>query len=238
MANSASAFQSGFASGATLAQLQASVPLGFAAPTFSTVENQLTNPKYYEWNLEVQQSHRQELHGVPQLRGQSRRRRNQPGSPRERAIPPAGFQGLPTTAPDPRFGEIRELNSNGYSYYDGLVASFKWHLGHQFSGQFNYNWGHALDTCSNGCLEPFNALTRREHPQPAESRSALSALNYGDSDYDTRHTVSANYRLHRAQPFHEQDDELRARRLDPGRNHPVPLRLSVQPSSTAVSAAR
>ena len=56
VANSAAAFQKGFASGATLAQLQASVPLGFSAPNFNTIANELYNPKYYEWNVEVQQA--------------------------------------------------------------------------------------------------------------------------------------------------------------------------------------
>jgi len=191
VANSAAAFHSGFANGATLAQLQASVPLGFAAPTFSTVEDQLLNPKYYEWNLEVQQTLGKNFmgslnyvgnHGVDEI--------NQ--SPLVNAYSAKGFQGVPTTVPDPRFGEVRELNSIGYSYYDGLVASLRWHLGHQFSGQFNFNWGHALDTCSNSCLEPFNALTAvsvRNQLNPL----ALNGVNYSNADYDTRHTVSSNY---------------------------------------------
>jgi len=191
VANSANAFHSGFAGGATLAQLQASVPLGFTAPTFSTVENQLLNPKYYEWNLEVQQTAGKYLmlslnyvgnHGHDEI--------NQ--NPLMNAYDAKGFQGVPTTAPDPRFGEVRELNSLGYSYYDGLVASVRWHLGHQFSGQFNFDWGHALDTCSNSCLEPFNALSSvsvRNQLNPL----GVNIVNYGDADYDTRHTVNSNY---------------------------------------------
>jgi hypothetical protein len=191
VANSNAAFRSGYASGATLAQLQSSVPLGFAAPTFSTVENKLLNPKYYEWNLEVQQTLTANFmlslnyvgnHGVDEI--------NQ--NPLINGYSPAGFQGMPTTAPDPRFGQVRELVSNGYSYYDGLVASFKWHLGHQFTGQFNFDYGHALDTCSNSCLEPFNAITAvsvRNQLSPV----GLSFPNYGAADYDTRHNVNSNF---------------------------------------------
>jgi hypothetical protein len=76
--------------------------------------------------------------------------------------------------------------------YDGLVASFKWHIGSQFHGQFNYNWGHALDTCSNSCLEPFNALTAvsvRNQLSPV----SLSSVNYGKAAYDVRHTVNTNH---------------------------------------------
>ena len=191
VANSAKAFQSGFASGATLAQLKASVPLGFAAPYFSTVENTLKNPKYYEWNLEVQQTlGKSYMVSLNYVGNHGHDEINQ--NPLINAYSTSGFLGLPTTAPDSRFGEIRELNSAGYSYYDGLVASLKWHIGKQFSGQFNYNWGHALDTCSNSCLEPFNALTAvsvRNQLSPV----SLSAVNYGNADYDTRHTVSSNY---------------------------------------------
>ena len=188
--NSANAFHNGFANGATLAQLQASVPLGFAAPTFSTVENKMINPKYYEWNFELQQTVSKYLmvslnyvgnHGHDEV--------NQ--NPLMNAYS-KNFLGMPTTAPDPRFGQVRELNNTGYSYYDGLVTSLRWHLGHQFSGQFNFNWGHALDVCSNSCLEPYsasNVVSVRNQLSPL----GLSAVNYGPADYDTRHTVSSNY---------------------------------------------
>jgi hypothetical protein len=113
-------------------------------------------------------------------------------NPLMNAYSAAGFQGVPTTAPDSRFGQIRQLDNTGYSYFDGLVASFKMHLGHRFSGAINYDWGHALDTCSNACLEPFGAITN------VSVRNQLSPLgqhgvNYGAADYDTRHSLNANY---------------------------------------------
>jgi hypothetical protein len=177
--------------GATLAQLQASVPLGFAPPTFSTVANKMLNPKYYEWNLEVQQTvGKNYMVSLNYVGNHGHDEVSQ--NPLMNAYDAKGFLGLPTAAPDPRFGQIRELNNIGYSYYDGLVTSFKWHIGHQFSGQFNYNWGHALDTCSNSCLEPFvasNNVSVRNQLSPL----GLRGVNYGDADYDTRHTVSSNY---------------------------------------------
>ena len=190
VANSAAAFQSGFASGATLAQLQASVPLGFARPSFNTVANELLNPKYYEWNVEVQQSIAKNYmlslnyvgnHGVDET--------NQ--TLFANAYDAKGFAGLPTTAPDSRFAEIRELNNTGFSYYDGLVTSFKARISTNLSGQFAYTWGHSLDTLSNGALEPFNALTAvslRYQVNPLD----LKSLNYGNADYDTRRTMSGN----------------------------------------------
>ncbi|HEY2014303.1 MAG TPA: hypothetical protein VGH38_12425, partial [Bryobacteraceae bacterium] len=190
VSNSASAFFNGFASGATLAQLKAGVP-GFSAPNFNTIANKFYNPKYYEWNFEVQQAFGKNFlaslnyvgnHGWQELNE----------SLFLNAFAPAGFAGLPASAPDPRFGEIRELNNQGFSNYEGLVASFQWRMGSQFSGRFNYTWGHALDTCSNECLEPFNALTAPSIRYQIDPTS-LRALNYSNADYDVRHTISTNY---------------------------------------------
>jgi hypothetical protein len=189
VANSASAFQSGFSSGATLAQLQAAVP-GFSKPNFNTVENELLNPKFLEWNFEVQQSLSNKFmlslnyvgnHGYD-LTNQNLL---------SNAASSKNFAGLPATAPDPRFGEVRELTNNGWSNYDGLVTSFRWRMSSNFTGGFSYTWSHALDTCSNECLEPFNALTAvslRYQINPTNQ-----ALNYSNADYDTRHSVNANY---------------------------------------------
>lgn len=190
VANSAHAFQSGFANGATLAQLQAQVP-GFNAPNFNTVAKELYNPKYLEWNFEVQQGFGTKYllsvnyvgnHGYDEI--------NQTLFANQFSA--KGFQGLPTSAPDSRFSEIRELNNAGWSNYDGLVTSFKWRMGSQFAGQFSYTWSHSLDTCSNSCLEPFNFLTApslRYQVSPA----GPGALNYSNADYDVRHSLSANY---------------------------------------------
>ncbi|MBV9507034.1 MAG: hypothetical protein JO323_18740, partial [Acidobacteriia bacterium] len=106
----------------------------------------------------------------------------------------AGFTmpGLPTSVPDARFGEIRELNNANWSNYDGLVTSFRWRMGTQFTGQFSYTWSHALDTCSNECLEPFQdtaaVVGERYQDNPLGAK-----FNYSNSDYDTRHSVSARY---------------------------------------------
>jgi hypothetical protein len=189
-AASNAALRSGFAGGATLAQLGNSVP-GFSAPNYNTVANELYNPKVYEWNLELQQSFTNNIvlslnyvgnHGYQEI--------NQSLFPNQYA--PSGFGGLSTTAPDPRFGQIRELNNTGWSNYNGFVTSLRWRVTSNFSGSFSYTWGHALDTCSNACLEPFNFLTAVSLRYQVSPQS-LRALNYGNADYDTRHSINANY---------------------------------------------
>jgi hypothetical protein len=191
VANSNTALRQGFASGATLNQLQAQVPL-FQVPNFFTSAGHSYSPKYYEWNVEVQRELRGKYalsvnyvgnhgvdEGVQQVSGNG--------------FSTAGFAGLPSSAPDLRFGQIIEFYNQGWSNYDGLVTSFKWRMNARFSGQFSYTWSHALDTCSNDCVpEAFNqgsAPSYRFQFNPLSLRS----LNYSNADYDVRHSVNANY---------------------------------------------
>jgi len=190
VANSYNAFAGGFASGATVGQLMAAVP-GFANPNFNTIANKLYNPKYYEWNFEVQQAFSNKyLLSLNYVGNKGYNEANQ--TLLANAYSPTGVAGLPAAAPDARFGQVRELNSNGFSNYNGLVTSFRWRAASSFSGLFSYTWSHALDTCSNACLQPYNNLTAtslRYQISPVDLRS----LNYGSADYDVRHSLSANY---------------------------------------------
>jgi len=192
VANSNAALQSGFANGANLAQLQSQVS-GFAKPNFNTIANEIYNPKFYEWNVEVQQAIANNyMLSVNYVGNHGWDIFNERVWPN--AYTTAGFTmpGLPTSAPDSRFGEIRELNNANWSNYDGLVASFRWRMGSGFTGQFAYTWSHALDTCSNECLEPFQdtaaVIGERYQDNPLGPK-----LNYSNADYDSRHGVSARY---------------------------------------------
>jgi hypothetical protein len=184
-----SAFQSGFASGATLA----SVGSPF---NYYTMGNKLNNPKFAEWNVEVQQ----------QLGNKYSVGLNYVGNhgydiisinPWLNAYCSACTGGqtfggqLGGTPTDSRFGEIVDLGNNGYSNYDGLTASFKVRPIHGFSGQFNYTWSHDLDTCSNNCIEPFvaNSIASIRY----QVSPLLPGQAYGNSDYDVRHNFNLNY---------------------------------------------
>ena len=195
------AFQAGFANGATLADLQAATPL-FTPPTFNDIGRKLLNPKFLEWNFEVQQ----------QLGSKSSLSVNYVGNhgfdimtdnPFDNAFCNATgvsrgcsdatpFGGVITpTQPDQRFAQVRTLTNAGWSNYAGVTASFKYRATKSFQGQFNYTWSHALDTCSNNCLLPFSASTVtsiRYQVSPT-----LPGTAYGNSDYDVRHNFTANY---------------------------------------------
>jgi hypothetical protein len=207
-------FQSQFASGLTFANL------GGPGPNYFATENKLLNPKFAEWNLEIQRqlgsrysvginyagNHGYDLMMVNTfLNAYCKAYVADPVGPFDPTspnFPPAPgrqqgcqpgqtFGGLGTTATDQRFSEISSLNNNGYSTYHGVTASFKMKPTRGFSGQANYTYSHGLDTCSNNCLEPFVANTLVSLRYQASP--SLPGTSYGNSDYDVRHNFNLNY---------------------------------------------
>ena len=194
-ANSAAGFKQGFANGATLAQLKASVP-GFTSPTFSDINSQLLNPNFLEWNFQVEQQLAKDYsvsvnyvgnHGFDVMTADA-----WSNAYCRKNCPFVGVGGgLPSAVPDARFAQVQSLFNTGWSNYNGLTTTFKMRYGSQFQASFNYTWSHALDTCSNSCLLPFSAnnlVSLRYLTSPV-----LPGTAYGNSDYDVRQNFSANY---------------------------------------------
>jgi Carboxypeptidase regulatory-like domain len=198
-AQSNAAFQKGFANGATLADLQTAVPAGFNPPTFNDVGKKLLNPKFLEWNFELQQQlgNKQSIsvnyvgnHGYDVMTDMPFSNAFCSGTGQSRGVCP--FGGIYGPNPlDQRFAQVRTLSNPGWSNYAGLTASYKFQATKSFQGQFNYTWSHALDTCSNNCLLPFSANTVtsiRYQVSPT-----LAGTAYGNADYDVRQNFTANY---------------------------------------------
>jgi outer membrane receptor protein involved in Fe transport len=204
-AASSAAFKGAYSSGATLASLQAVDP-GFAPPALSTIVNNITNPHYYEWNLQVEKSFGGSTvlnvnyvgnHGATSfVRNLGLNSYCNPVlSTGPNSDCPAGtsFQALPSSAPDPRFGTITELQNNGISNYDGVTATLSRRFSHGFQGTFNYTYSHSLDDVSNGGLEPYNTTNAANSFRLQFVPNNLGLLNYANSDYDFPHSISANY---------------------------------------------
>jgi hypothetical protein len=199
-ATSSAAFQSGFASGATLAQLENTVP-GFAPPAFSNMAGQIDQPQFMEWNFQLEQqlgkdyslslnyvgNHGYNLMTVdPFSNAFCKANCNADGT---FGTPSQGI--IPAVAPDGRFQQVNSLYNQGWSNYNGLTTTFKIRYGSQFQANFNYTWSHALDTCSNNCLLPFlasNVVSLRYTTSPL-----LPGTAHGNSDYDVRQNFNANY---------------------------------------------
>ncbi len=103
-----------------------------------------------------------------------------------------GFAGLPTAAPDNRFGRIVEWQSSGISNYQGVTTSLSRRFSHGFLFNFNYSYGHALDEISNGGRLPFVNSTNTSETFASNPYNIRKTM-YGNSDYDVRHNFTANY---------------------------------------------
>jgi outer membrane receptor protein involved in Fe transport len=182
-----SAFQTAFNTGQTVAQYQAAAPNCAAAlPPLFDVTAKTLNPKFVEWNLELQRSFGASRvlslnyvgnHGYnillinPYLNGFG------------------AFAQLPAAVPDARVAAVQQLTNNGYSNYHGVTASLQQNLWHGLTGRISYSYSHALDNVSNGGILPYSLnqsiLLQIDPTNPN--------LSYGSADYDQRHLLSANY---------------------------------------------
>src|SRR5579884_1730430 len=187
------AFQSKFSSGATLAQLQATVP-GFSTPRFTNADNPLHLPRYYEWNFEIQQEIGWDTVASANYVGNHGTKEIVRNFGLNAYCPIAscgGFAGLPTTAPDPRFNRITEYQNSGFSNYDGVTLGLRKRFSHDFLFNVNYSYGHALDVISNGGRLPFVAGTNAS--ETAVTNPYNVRAMYGNADYDIRHNLTANF---------------------------------------------
>jgi len=188
------ALVSQFASGGSFNSISQSVP-AFSAPNIFSFPNTFKNAHYYKWNFEIQQAFGKTLvslnysgmHGshVPVddagLNGYC------PVS-----VCQNGFAGLPTSPANAAFGVVQQYFSSGNSNYNGLTVSVQRRLSAALTFNVNYTWSHALDDVSNGGIAnlPFGILDTNPSLGFIENPYNFHA-NYGSSDYDVRHYVSA-----------------------------------------------
>jgi len=181
-----SAFQSNFNAGGTVGTFLALAPPGCQPPNLNDVVSQLHNPKYVEWNFEVE--HR--------LNSKTLVSANYVGNKGYDELVQYpywngfGFGGLPTTPIDTRVKSVTQLTNTGVSNYNGITLSIQEQLAHGFTGRLNYSYAHALDDISNGGVLPYsltNSIIYQISP------FSLRSLNYSNADYDLRHSLNASY---------------------------------------------
>jgi outer membrane receptor protein involved in Fe transport len=187
-----SVFRSAFASGGTLKSIQAQIPT-FSGPNFFTNTPHFVNPRYAEWNLELQQALDSKTVATLGYVGNhgSNLIVQQNGVNAFCKVCP--FETLPSAAPDPRFGRVRELTNQGISNYNGLTATLTRRLTKGLQGSINYTWSHALDDISNAGFDQYSFNTAGESFLYQIDPQNLKKYNYGSADYDFRHNLSASY---------------------------------------------
>jgi outer membrane receptor protein involved in Fe transport len=198
-ASSNASLLTAFASGGTFNSISASNPL-FGAPNFTTANNTIRQPRYQEWNFQVQQNLGWKSvlslnyvgnHGIFEPVANNGLNAFAPASGDPASGFTNGFTGLPTAPPDLRFSRVTQIQSIAVSNYNGLVTSLRHTVTGGFTMQLNYTYSHALDEFSNGGLLQFNLGTDASIINPANPFKIRG--NYGNADYDVRHYFSANY---------------------------------------------
>jgi hypothetical protein len=184
----------GFATGRTLAQIQAADP-NFSPPSFQSPANTIHSPQYQKWSLQAQHSFGSSTsvtigyfgnHGIHEFFD----------NPNENAFGFGSFPNAVCTSPpvppcaDARFGEVTQHETGAISNYNGMVVSFEQRFTRWGSGLFevNYTYGHALDEVSNGGIGVFTTGGSL-FPQDANNLRG----SYGAAEYDTRHSLTGNY---------------------------------------------
>jgi hypothetical protein len=195
------AFVNAFNSGGTVSSVTAALPAGvFSPPSLNVMSNNVKNPKFIKWNLQFEQALGRKTTISVNYNGNHGRDIFITNSGINAycdvanctsllGVGGTGFPGMPTTAPDPRFGYVTYYYNGGVSNYNGVTAS----IDRRFSTlQFSaaYTWSHTLDDVSNGGILPYSgndSLLSQINPYN------LHGLNYGNADYDIRHYFSANW---------------------------------------------
>jgi hypothetical protein len=209
-ASSNQALLQGFQSGGTLASISAAAAAAggtFRPPTIASANNSVANPKYLQWNLEIEHSFGSKTtmtlnyvgnHGYDLfVVNPGYNTYCNPTRVDTNKIPVCaanGFIGvLPVAALDRRFNSVTQLTNQGISNYHGLTATLVRRFTKGLSGQINYTWSHSLDDVSNGGLEPYSTNNASDSLLYQIDPTNLRRLNYGSSDNDFRHNLSASY---------------------------------------------
>jgi hypothetical protein len=157
----------------------------FTRPTITSVAHTVKLPIYEEWSLSLE--HELVKNTVVSVNYIGNRSYHQPVSNMPNAYDPYGDNAtLPASRPNASLGSVTEYYSGSWSNYNGLIGTLTSRI-NWVSLQFNYAYGHALDTSSNGGFDAFG-LNSVGQINPYDLRQ-----NYGNADYDTRHYISANY---------------------------------------------
>jgi Carboxypeptidase regulatory-like domain/TonB-dependent Receptor Plug Domain len=182
------AFTNNYNSGGSLTSYLATPGLPAACattPALNDVSRNLSNPKYVEWNLEVQRM----LTPRTVLSVNYVGNRGFDELYTNGTVNAFGFGSLPAAPVDPRVGRVNILNSGAISNYNGVTVSLEQSFWRGLTGRLNYTWSHSLDEVSNGGVLPFTInYSVVNQIDPYNLRD-----NYASSDYDVRNQLSASY---------------------------------------------
>jgi hypothetical protein len=190
-AASAAAIMSGFDNGASYNTLKALLGSQFRTPAIHNQIGTFHTPYWEEWSFGMQQAM-----GTKTQLGLTYVGNHGVHIPTYNeglnAYGDSGL-GLPATAPTKIFGVVEQYTSSGISNYNGITANISQRAAYGLSFQFSYTWSHTMDDISNAGGEPYNASQTFGSLQYQINPNCLACNNYGNADYDVRHSFNGTY---------------------------------------------
>ena len=174
----------------------------FPAPAFTPLEGTIHAPQAQEWNLKIDQQIGQTTALSINYNGNHiiQLPYNNPWPNAYDAYGLyAGIPGINEAPVVPNYGEVNTYQSGAVSNYHGVTVTLREQFRNWIFAHFNYTFSHTLDEVSNGGLFVLNPDSLLGQNNPA----SLRASNYGNSDYDVRHLVTADFVI--SPPVHFQN---------------------------------
>jgi len=176
-------------------QISAALPLGvhFNPPAIGSIVGTIKGPEWTEYNLSVQQELNRSTVLIMNYVGNHGARISYFSSFGNGYDAFGLYQGTVQTAPPaPNYGTVTQYQSGAVSNYNGLTFSLRKQFSNWVSAHVNYTWSHNIDETSNGGLfqygfEGNNTILGQIYP------TSLRTDNYGNSDYDIRHSLNADF---------------------------------------------
>ncbi len=172
----------------------------FEAPSFNYFNGTIHSPVYQEWNLQIQRDLGRSYALILAYNGNHGIKipySNTWGNaydPEAYGLPGALYPTVGAIAqggpPNPSYGTVNEVQSGGVSNYNGATVTVRKRLSHGLSFDLNYTWSHGLDDVSNGGVFAINTNTAIG---TQISPYGLRQGNYGNSDYDIRHSFTGDW---------------------------------------------
>ena len=180
--------------------------VAFNPPAFGALVGTIKAPEWQEWNFSVQQELNRSTVLIINYAGNHGARisysnawpngsdgyaGDYPGNNGEVVTGMYGGQ-IPLLPPAGNYAAVTEYKQGAVSNYNGITFSLRKQFTKWVSAHVNYTWSHNIDETSNGGLfnsgfEGTNSILGQISPV------SLRTSNYGNSDYDVRHLLNADF---------------------------------------------
>ena len=176
-------------------QIAATLPPGvhFNPPSVGAIVGTIKSPEWTEWNFSVQRELNRSTVFVVNYVGNHGARISYFNAWPNAYDAFGLYQGTVQQAPlAGNYATVTQYQSGAISSYHGLQLSLRKQFSNWISAHVNYTWSHNLDETSNGGLfqygfEGNNTILGQISP------TSLRTDNYGNSDYDVRHLLNADF---------------------------------------------